>query len=108
MARRIVDLPEPERPISTQISPCSMARLMSGGAEDGAGRGEDLVARRALVDQRERRFAVVAEDDVDVPELDRRHVHELAFRRSGRLQHAVEDDGEQDDGEAGLEAHARC
>jgi hypothetical protein len=29
MARRIVDLPEPERPISTQISPRSTAKLMS-------------------------------------------------------------------------------
>ena len=51
-ARRIVDLPEPDRPISTQISPSLDGEIDAGGAENGAGRGEDLVARPALVDQR--------------------------------------------------------
>ena len=65
MARRMVDLPEPESPISTQISPCSTARLMPAAPSTAPVCGEDLVARPALVDQRERPAPVLAEDDVD-------------------------------------------
>ena len=41
----------------------------AGGAKNGAGRGEDFVTRRALVDQRQRLGGVVAEDDVDVARI---------------------------------------
>ena len=114
-ARSSVDLPEPERPISTQISPLLDGEVDAGGAKDVAGRGEDLVARPPGVDQRAAASsASVAEDDVDVAELDRdlspascAVISRLAapFRL---LEDAVEHDGEEDDGEAGLEAHARC
>src|SRR5262249_42055274 len=46
---------------------------------------DDAVAGRAPVDALQRPGTVAAEDDVDVPELDRRH-HDLRARRSGRLQ----------------------
>ena len=65
-ARSTVDLPEPERPISTQISPRSTARLMSTAPGTAVGLGDDLVAGRALVDHGEGRLAVGAEDDVDI------------------------------------------
>ena len=42
-------------------------------AGDGAGLGNDLVARGAAGEQVERGLAVAAEDDVDVPEFDDRH-----------------------------------
>ena len=50
-ARSSVDLPEPDRPISTEISPSLTVEVGAGAAEHGAGLLEDLGARRALVEQ---------------------------------------------------------
>ena len=59
-ARSSVDLPEPDRPISTQISPCSTVRLTPAAPSTAPVCGQDLVARRALVEQRQRLCAALA------------------------------------------------
>ena len=49
-------------------------------AENDSGRFQDIVARRSLVDERQRLGLPVAEDDVDMIEDHRRHFHALPFR----------------------------
>ena len=85
-ARRMVDLPEPDRPISTQISPGSTARLTSAAPSTTPVAFEDLVAascpRRSA---RAPRLSPVAEDDVDFVEDDGAHLRPLPpLGRCGR------------------------
>ena len=61
-ARSSVDLPEPDRPISTEIWPCWTVRLALADADDDAGGGLDRGAVLAGVErpQRRRRSAALA------------------------------------------------
>src|SRR3546814_20961274 len=83
-------------------------------SDDVVGLGQDLVARRALVEQRQGLLRLLAEDDVDVLEVDRglarprashiRHPSALLLLRAALLADAVEQDRDDDDGAAGLAA----
>ena len=72
-----------------------------------AGLLQDLVAGRALVDQRRARRPGPAPKTMSTCSNSIGGVHLLASDADAGV-HAVEDDGEHDDGEAGLEARARC
>ena len=101
-ARSSVDLPEPDRPISTEISPSLTVRLASGAPSTAPVLAEDLGAVGAAIDHLKRARRVLAEDDVDMLEIDG-DAHFLTSSRFYRKR-AVEDDGEDDDGEARLDA----
>ena len=98
-ARSNVDLPEPDRPISTEISPSLHGQAGAGAAQHIAGLLEDLRAGGAGVDHRQRSGLVGAEDDIDVLEIDG-DGHFLPPTAMRVI--AVEHDGEHDDGQARL------
>ena len=67
-------MPDPDKPINTQISPGSTLRFAPGDADDLAGRRYDLVPRPTLVEKRKGRLRrCAAEHDVDVLKLDGGH-----------------------------------
>ena len=112
-ARSSVDLPEPERPISTQISPALDGEVMRRPrrarcrSRRGSRRGvapASSSAQRPASGRSPKTMSTLSNCDGAASALPSR----LPRRVAGCLQHAVEHDGEDDDGEAGLEAHARC
>ena len=68
--RSSVDLPEPESPISTQISPALDRDVGVGDADHVAGLLEDRLPLFTLVEQGQRLLGLRPEDDVDVAKVD--------------------------------------
>ena len=109
-ARISVDLPEPERPISTRDLALADIERAIGDAEDRAAVFARISVRVApWSSSASPSRGALAEDDVDVLEGDGGGAHfgafSLAARRIADPADAVEDDGEHDDGEARLDAH---
>ena len=75
-----------------------------GDPQHAAGGLQDLVAASPLVDQRQRLLGLLAEDDIHRFEGQSSHGLTLSAELR-RLAEAVEQDGEDDDGETGLDAH---
>jgi hypothetical protein len=100
-ARSSVDLPEPDKPISTEISPSLTVRLAPAAPSTAPVLARMSAREAPAIDHAPAPGGFVAEDDVDVLEFDGdAHFFAPAVTASA----AVENDGQHDDGETRLDA----